>query len=168
MNMLQFSLHMKSCILIFFNRESHCNWLTTRVFYKKKTKQAQHDCLLLRNLAMLGASEDLQDRPVHSTPDRLLSCPHCARTFLTQNGLQMHLQKTHAVDCKGSIYPVQQPAHIVVKHSSAVERHIRGGKCVEFHPDLPVCTLLSSHDRLRELVTNDKLDEIKPYVSSYT
>ena len=119
MNMLQFSLHMKSCILIFFNRESHCNWLTTRVFCKKKTKQAQHDCLLLRNLAMLGASEDLQDRPVHSTPDRLLSCPHCARTFLTQNGLQMHLQKTHAVDCKGSIYPVQQPAHIVVKHSSA-------------------------------------------------
>ena len=43
------------------------------------------------------------------------------------------------------VYPEPQPVHIVVlllTALSSVERHIRGGKCKEFNPDLPVCTLL--------------------------
>ena len=144
---------------------------TPCVFCSKQTKQTQHDCPLLRNLAMLGASDDLQDIPIHATPERLLACPHCDRKFLTQNGLQMHLHKRHAVESKGSItFLVERdclPKATACAHCgqafecmSSVERHIRGGKCTEYNPDLPVCTLLSSHERLCELVTNDRLDEI--------
>ena len=140
-------------------------------FCGKATKSVQHDCLLLRNLAMLGASNDLQDRPIHSTPERLFPCSHCDRKFLTHNGLQMHLQKKHAQDCKGSVAFIVErdclPRATACAHCgtafncmSSVERHIRGGKCKEFNPDLPVCTLLSTHDRLRELVTQDKLADI--------
>eukprot|EP00434_Breviolum_minutum_P009332 symbB.v1.2.008225.t1/scaffold497.1/size195672/7 len=140
-------------------------------FCAKATKSVHHDCMLLRNLAMLGASNDLQDRPIHSTPDRLFPCSHCDRKFLTHNGLQMHLQKKHEMDCKGSIAFIVErdclPRATACAHCgtafncmSSVERHIRGGKCKEFNPDLPVCTLLSTHDRLRELVTQDKLADI--------
>lgn len=83
----------------------------------------------------------------------------------------MHLQKKHALDCKGSIaFLVERdclPRATACAHCgtafecmSSVERHIRGGRRKEFNPDLPVCTLMSSHDRLRDLVTQDKLDEI--------
>ena len=140
-------------------------------FCDKATKSVHHDCILLRNLAMLGASNDLQDRPIHSTPDRLFPCSHCDRKFLTHNGLQMHLQKKHELDCKGSIAFIVErdclPRATACAHCgtafncmSSVERHIRGGKCKEFNPDLPACTLLSTHDRLRELVTQDKLADI--------
>ena len=140
-------------------------------FCAKATKSVHHDCMLLRNLAMLGASNDLQDRPIHSTPDRLFPCSHCDRKFLTHNGLQMHLQKKHEMDCKGSIAFIVErdclPRATACAHCgtafncmSSLERHIRGGKCKEFNPDLPVCTLLSTHDRLRELVTQDKLADI--------
>ena len=140
-------------------------------FCGKTTKSVHHDCILLRNLAMLGASNDLQDRPIASTPDRLFPCSHCDRKFLTHNGLQMHLQKKHELDCKGSIAFIVErdclPRATACAHCgtafncmSSVERHIRGGKCKEFNPDLPVCTLLSTHDRLRELVTQDQLADI--------
>ena len=136
---------------------------TPCIYCDKRTKKKHHDCILLRNLAMLAASDDLTDIPICATPERLLRCTLCDRSFLTQNGLTMHMHKKHNVADAGVIpFLVERDClpndcGQAFETMTSVERHIRSGNCQEFDANLPICTMMTINDHLKRYVEQDDL-----------
>ena len=137
----------------------------------KQNKRAIHDCMILRNLALLAAEDDFTEIPVHATPDRLHRCQYCEKTFLTANGLQMHLHKRHDEVFQGKIpFLVERdclPNATACAHCgqafetmTSVERHIKSGTCPDFDPDLPVTTLMNNNQNLKTYVEQDRLQDL--------
>ena len=171
LNMQMHSSPMKSSTWILLNKLFFAEGWCTVHFLWQGNQKCSTWLPATQKLSHAGCLKWLT-RSTHSFNTwKTLSCSHCDRKFLTHNGLQMHLQKKHAQDCKGSVAFIVErdclPRATACAHCgtafncmSSEERQNRGGKCKEFNPDLPVCTLISTHDRLRELVTQDKLAEI--------
>ena len=138
------------------------------IYCDKRTKKKHHDCILLRNLAILATSDDLTDIPICATPERLLQCTLCDRSFLTQNGLTMHMHKRHNAAATGTIpFLVERDclpnaracAHCgqAFETMTSVERHIRSGNCQEFDANLPICTMMTTNADLKRYVEQDDL-----------
>ena len=141
---------------------------TPCIYCDKRTKRKHHDCILLRNLAILAASDDLTDIPICATPERLLKCTLCDRSFLTQNGLTMHMHKQHNAADVGTVpFLVERDclpnakacAHCgqAFETMTSVERHIRSGNCPEFDANLSICTMMTINEDLKCFVENDNL-----------
>lgn len=58
----------------------------------------RHNCLALRQLALLSADLDLPVNEIEVTEyeHTLLKCPHCPKVFVTSHGRQQHCDRYHA------------------------------------------------------------------------
>ena len=141
------------------------------IYCGKQNKRTVHDCMILRNLAILAAEDDFAEIPVHATPERLHRCQYCDKTFLTSNGLQMHLHKRHDAEFQGKIpFLVERDclpnanacAHCgqAFETMTSVERHIKSGTCPDFDPQLPVTTLMNTDLHLKQYVEQDNLPDL--------
>ena len=141
------------------------------VYCGKQNKRTSHDCMILRNLALLAAENDFAEIPIHATPERLHRCQYCEKTFLTTNGLQMHLHKRHDTEYQGKIpFLVERDclpnanacAHCgqAFETMTSVERHIKSGTCPEFDPNLPVTTLMNTNLALKTYIEQDNLTDL--------
>ena len=134
--------------------------------YCGRISKKKHYCVILRNLAMLAAHDELNEpAPTeYPTPAKMHTCEHCNWSFLTANGLKMHILKRHDAyteekfkierDC---IPNTTACAHCgkIFETMTAIERHIKMQKCTEFDPDLVANTLLHAKPTLQTFVDNN-------------
>ena len=142
---------------------------TSSCAYCGKTTKGAHECLPLRNLAMLLTQTDQADPDVEitdivDTPDRLLKCDFCSKHFTTAGGLQLHVAKQHP-EVSVPVFQIERDcitnstacAHCgrIFDSISAVERHINLKLCKEFDQTLAPTTMMTAFPELKDLITID-------------
>ena len=125
----------------------------------------RHDCIILRQLAMLIAHSQTTDEPLivpytTAADQPTYACDVCQKQFLTKHGLELHKlthQKTDSSDdnfdlCRDAL-PGKQCAHCLRKFPAmpALERHIRTGACNSFDKNKARTTMLDSNADLKKL-----------------
>ena len=84
-----------------------------------QTFRQQHQCILLRQLAMLMTSESMTNNAaqlatIPAPPTATWPCPHCPKVYTTRHGLKLHLTKYHrAMEVNTLAPPPEHPeAHL--------------------------------------------------------
>ena len=134
----------------------------------------RHDCIILRQLAMLIAHTQTTDEPVPipyttAADQPMFTCEVCQKQYLTKHGLELHKlshQKSDSGDdnfdlCRDAL-PGNQCAHCHRKFPAmpALERHIRTGACNCFDKSKARTTMLDTDAELRNLYNPTDISNI--------
>ena len=138
-------------------KNSECRFCCTRI-------RRRHDCILLRQAALLAANAKLAATPdpsfVHVAADDALvySCTVCSKQYLSQHALKLHMLK-HApaqpfdqtFDMCRDFLPGNQCAHCMKKFPAlpSLERHVKL-YCSALDPKRKPQTLLDTDEHLRQ------------------
>ena len=139
--------------------DEHCR-------YCHKPVKQNHDCIVIRNLALLATDFDSGSEcpPPCLTPDNLQQCSHCMKVFKTAGGLQMHMAQHHDVPSPAQFVIERDviPGSTACSHCGRVfesmtsmARHIKMQLCTEFDPNKERDSLMTRLPELRHLVTTD-------------
>ena len=132
------------------------------IYCRKEVKQ-RHDCIVLRNLALLATHEDQgsTEPPPSMTPDNIHQCEHCQKLFRTSGGLQMHMAQHHASPSPYKFVMERDviPGSTACSHCGRVfesmttlGRHIRLKLCTEFDANRECETLMDKHHTLANYI----------------
>ena len=61
----------------------------------------QHNCIILRQIAMALTEYDLVQQHCNVTPSNKLQCHHCLKAFASKHGLAQHLRRFHQAEQAG-------------------------------------------------------------------
>ena len=140
-------------------QDEHC-------LYCHKPVKQNHDCIVIRNLALLATHFDNGSEcpPPCLTPDNLQQCSHCLKVFKTAGGLQMHMAQHHDLPSPAQFVIERDviPGSTACSHCGRVfesmtsmARHIKMQLCTEFDPNKERDSLMTRWPELRHLVMTD-------------
>ena len=134
--------------------------------YCHKPVKQNHDCIIIRNLALLATHHDNGSDPPQTclTPEALQQCSLCLKVCKTAGGLQMHMAQHHDLPSPAQFVIERDviPGSTACSHCGRVfesmtsmARHIKMQLCTEFDPTKESDSLMTRLPELRDLVVND-------------
>ena len=102
--------------------------------------QQQHQCIIVRQLAMLKVQQQHEDTtaPSTTTSAKTLKCPHCDKVYTSKQGLTLHLRQYHrAVTADSSDHTLHQQFQLTVDEA------VMQDTCASLLNQEPILELLS-------------------------